>query len=76
MVSRRSQPKNMELYFVDWVDFYIIGGLLPKDHLSTWLSSAMLVKTAFMLTTVELRWNKTFEKNCKALAECERRKRI
>ena len=29
--------QKVKLYFVDWVEFYILGGILPRDHLVTWL---------------------------------------
>ena len=30
--------QKVKLYLVDWVEFYLLGGILPRDHLVTWLS--------------------------------------
>ena len=30
--------QKVKLYFVDWVEFYLLGGILPRNHLVTWLS--------------------------------------
>ena len=30
--------QKVKLYFVDWVEFYLLVGILPRDHLVTWLS--------------------------------------
>ena len=27
-----------DVYFVDWVKFYLVGGILPRVHLAMWLS--------------------------------------
>ena len=34
--------KKVKLYLVDWVEFYLLGGILPRDHLVTWLSGGAL----------------------------------
>ena len=34
--------QKVKLYFVDWVEFYLLGGILPRDHLVTWLSGGAL----------------------------------
>ena len=36
--------QKVKLYLVDWVEFYILGGLLPRNHLVTWLSGAASMK--------------------------------
>ena len=33
--------KKVKVYFVDWVEFYLLGGILPRDHLPMWLSGAL-----------------------------------
>ena len=33
-----NSTQKVKEYFVDWVEFYLLGGILPKDHLVTWLS--------------------------------------
>ena len=30
--------QKVKLYLVDWVEFYLLGGILPRDHLVAWLS--------------------------------------
>ena len=34
--------QKVKLYFVDWVEFYLLGGNLPRNHLVTWLSGGLL----------------------------------
>jgi hypothetical protein len=34
--------KKVKVYFVDWVEFYLLGGILPRDHLPMWLSGVPL----------------------------------
>ena len=35
--------QKVKLYLVDWVEFYHLGGILPRDHLVTWLSGGVAV---------------------------------
>ena len=37
--------QEVKLDFVDWVEFYLLGGILPRDHLVTWLSGGMGANT-------------------------------
>ena len=35
--------KKVKLYYVDCVEFYLLGGILPRDHLSMWLSGGSFI---------------------------------
>ena len=35
--------KQVRLHFDDWIDFYLIGWMLPRDHLSAWLSGVCVM---------------------------------
>ena len=35
---------KVKLYFVEWVEFYLLGGIVPRDHLVTLLSGALVSK--------------------------------
>ena len=41
--------QKVKLYLVDWVEFYLLGGILPRDHLVTLLSGA---QGLFVILTV------------------------
>ena len=36
---------KVKLYLVDWEEFYLLGGILPRDYIVTWLSGLKLLKT-------------------------------
>ena len=44
-----TQNQKVKLYFVDWVEFYLLGGILPRDHLVTWLSGDVAVEKALSM---------------------------
>ena len=31
--------KKVKIYFVDWVEFYLLGEIIPRDYLPMWLSA-------------------------------------
>ena len=41
--------QKVKLYLVDWVEFYLLGGILPRDHLVTWLSGEIQLNTKYKL---------------------------
>ena len=42
-IFKPQSTQKVKLYFVDWVEFYILGGILPRDHLVTCLSGDTVV---------------------------------
>ena len=47
--------QKVKLYLVDWVEFYLLGGILPRDHLITWLSGGCVQTVLARSTTSQIK---------------------
>ena len=46
--------KKVKLYWVAWVEFYILGGIIPRDHLVTWLRDIASLRIDLSLKPVQI----------------------